>query len=130
MRLVLAEDGVTLDGVYFCPHHPDDRCNCRKPARGMIDRASAELQVDLARAYVVGDSARDVELARQVGAQGILVMTGPSGAEALADLTARDLSSTTWPKTLAGGGLDCRPCDASTGCRFVAMMEPSCLVAE
>jgi heptosyltransferase-2 len=39
LRLVLAEDGVTLDGVYFCPHHPDDRCNCRKPARGMIDRA-------------------------------------------------------------------------------------------
>ncbi len=92
LRLVLAEDGVTLDGLYFCPHHPDDRCNCRKPARGMVDRALAELQVDLSRAYVVGDSARDVELARQVGAKGLLVMTGPSGAEALADLTARDLS--------------------------------------
>jgi len=88
----LAEDDVTLDGLYFCPHHPDDRCNCRKPARGMIDRALAELHVDLSRAYVVGDSARDVELARQVGAKGLLVMTGPSGAEALADLTARDLS--------------------------------------
>ncbi len=92
LRLVLAEDGVTLDGLYFCPHHPDDRCNCRKPARGMVDRALAELHVDLSRAYVVGDSARDVELARQVGAKGLLVMTGPSGAEALADLTARDLS--------------------------------------
>ncbi len=92
LRLVLAEDGVTLDGLYFCPHHPDDRCNCRKPARGMVDRALAELQVDLSRAYVIGDSARDVELAKQVGAKGLLVMTGPSGAEALADLTARDLS--------------------------------------
>jgi heptosyltransferase-2 len=92
LRLVLAEDGVTLDGLYFCPHHPDDRCNCRKPARGMVDRALAELHVDLSRAYVVGDSARDVELARQVGAKGLLVMTGPSGAEALADLMARDLS--------------------------------------
>ena len=92
LRLLLAEDGVTLDGLYFCPHHPDDRCNCRKPARGMVDRALAELHVDLSRAYVVGDSARDVELARQVGAKGLLVMTGPSGAEALADLTARDLS--------------------------------------
>lgn len=91
LRLILAEDGVTLDGLYFCPHHPDDRCNCRKPARGMIDRALAELQVDLSRAYVVGDSVRDVELAKQVGAQSLLVMTGPSGAEALADLTARDL---------------------------------------
>ncbi|MDR4479998.1 MAG: lipopolysaccharide heptosyltransferase II [Nitrospira sp.] len=92
LRLVLAEDGVTLDGLYFCPHHPDDRCNCRKPARGMIDRALAELQVDLSRAYVIGDSIRDVELAKQVGAHSLLVMTGPSGAKALADLTARGLS--------------------------------------
>ena len=91
LRLVLAEDGVTLDGLYFCPHHPDDHCNCRKPARGMIDRAHAELKVDLSRAYVIGDSIRDVELAKQVGAQSLLVMTGPSGAEALADLTVRDL---------------------------------------
>ena len=91
LRLVLAEDGVTLDGLYFCPHHPDDHCNCRKPARGMIDRAHAELQVDLSRAYVIGDSVRDVELAKQVGARSLLVMTGPSGAEALADLTVRDL---------------------------------------
>ncbi|MBK7421288.1 MAG: lipopolysaccharide heptosyltransferase II [Nitrospira sp.] len=91
LRLVLAEDGVTLDGLYFCPHHPDDHCNCRKPARGMIDRAHAELKVDLSRAYVIGDSIRDVELAKQVGARSLLVMTGPSGAEALADLMARDL---------------------------------------
>ena len=91
LRLVLAEDGVTLDGLYFCPHHPDDHCNCRKPARGMIDRAHAELKVDLSRAYVIGDSIRDIELAKQVGAQSLLVMTGPSGAEALADLTVRDL---------------------------------------
>ena len=91
LRLVLAEDGVTLDGLYFCPHHPDDHCNCRKPARGMIDRAHAELKVDLSRSYVIGDSIRDVELAKQVGARSLLVMTGPSGAEALADLMARDL---------------------------------------
>ena len=91
LRLLLAEDAVTLDGLYFCPHHPDDQCNCRKPAPGMIDRAVAELQVDLGRAYVVGDSARDVELAKQVGAQSLLVLTGPSGTETLADLTDRSL---------------------------------------
>ncbi len=91
LRSLLAEDGVVLDGLYFCPHHPDDRCNCRKPARAMVDRAIAELQVDLSRSYVIGDSARDVELAKQVGAQSLLVMTGPSGTEALADLTARGL---------------------------------------
>ena len=83
---------MTLDGLYFCPHHPDDRCNCRKPAPGMIDRAVAELKVDLGRAYVIGDSARDIELAKQVGAQSLLVLTGPSGTETLADLTNRGLA--------------------------------------
>lgn len=92
LRLLLAEDKVTLDGLYFCPHHPDDRCNCRKPAPGMIDRAVAELKVDLGRAYVIGDSALDIELAKQVGAQSLLVLTGPSGRETLADLTDRGLS--------------------------------------
>jgi heptosyltransferase-2 len=91
LRLLLAEDQVTLDGLYFCPHHPDDRCNCRKPAPGMIDRAVAELRVDLDRAYVIGDSARDIELAKQVGARSLLVLTGPSGREALADLSRRGL---------------------------------------
>lgn len=91
LRSSLAEDGVMLDGLYFCPHRPDERCHCRKPARGMVDRAVAELQVDLSRAYVIGDSVRDVELAKQVGARSLLVMTGPSGTEALADLTARGL---------------------------------------
>ncbi len=92
LRLLLAEEKVTLDGLYFCPHHPDDRCNCRKPATGMIDRAAAELQVDLSRAYVIGDSARDVELAKLVGVPSLLVMTGPSGTGTLADLTDRGLT--------------------------------------
>ncbi|HVG03169.1 MAG TPA: lipopolysaccharide heptosyltransferase II, partial [Nitrospira sp.] len=55
LRMLLADDHVTLDGIYFCPHRPDDRCNCRKPAPGMIDRAVAELRIDLDRAYVIGD---------------------------------------------------------------------------
>jgi heptosyltransferase-2 len=91
LRMLLADELVTLDGIYFCPHHPDDRCNCRKPAPGMIHRAVAELRIDLDRAYVIGDSARDIELAKQVGARGLLVLTGPSGKEALADLTRRQL---------------------------------------
>jgi heptosyltransferase II len=91
LRMLLAGELVTLDGIYFCPHHPDDRCNCRKPAPGMIYRAVAELRIDLDRAYVIGDSARDIELAKQVGARGLLVLTGPSGKETLADLTRRQL---------------------------------------
>ena len=91
LRWLLADERVTLDGIYFCPHRPDDRCNCRKPAPGMIDRAVAELRIDLDRAYVIGDSARDIELAKQVGVRSLLVLTGPSGKETLADLTRRQL---------------------------------------
>jgi heptosyltransferase-2 len=88
----LAKWGVTLDAVYVCPHHPDERCSCRKPARGMIDRAMADFPINPARSYVVGDSARDIDLAKQVGAHSVLVMTGPSGTEALTDLHQRGRS--------------------------------------
>ena len=91
LRELLIEHHVTLDGIYFCPHRPDDGCNCRKPAPGMIDRAVEEMRVDLGRAYVIGDSSRDIELAKQVGARSLLVLTGPSGTETLADLTHRNL---------------------------------------
>ena len=73
---LLGQAGTTLDGIYFCPHHPDDGCGCRKPNRGMIDQAVRELGVDLERSYVIGDHLRDVELAKRVGARSVLVTTG------------------------------------------------------
>jgi D-glycero-D-manno-heptose 1,7-bisphosphate phosphatase len=76
----LARDGAVLDAIYYCPHHPTEGtgayrviCNCRKPNPGMINRASAELGVDPAVSYVVGDQAIDMELAARVGARGILL---------------------------------------------------------
>jgi heptosyltransferase-2 len=73
-----------VDAIYYCPHHPDDGCMCRKPQIGMIDRAVADLGIDLSRAYLVGDKAHDVELARRAGTRSILVTTGPNSREALA----------------------------------------------
>ena len=76
----LAQDGAVLDGIYYCPHHPTEGlgdyrivCDCRKPKPGMIRRAAEELDIDPARSYVVGDQLSDIELARAVGATGILV---------------------------------------------------------
>lgn len=91
LRTVLGQDQVTLDAVYFCPHHPDDNCPCRKPRRGMVDRAVAEHQVDLSRSYLVGDQARDIELARQAGIRSVLVTTGPAGRQPLAELQSRGI---------------------------------------
>ena len=72
----LAAEGVTLDGIYLCPHGPDDDCACRKPLPGMVDQAVAEHGFDPARAYMIGDKEVDVELGRGVGAATFLVRTG------------------------------------------------------
>ncbi len=74
---LLAAGGAHIDAYYYCPHHPDGKvpryalaCECRKPERGLVDRAVRELGVDPARSFVVGDRWLDVALARAVGAQG------------------------------------------------------------
>ena len=84
-RLVdeLAAEGARLDAIYYCPHHPTAGdppyrrdCDCRKPRPGMLLRAAAEHDIDLASSFVVGDKYSDVQLAHGVGAAGVLVMTG------------------------------------------------------
>ena len=73
---VIRDAGGRIDGVYLCPHHPDQRCACRKPQPGLLRQAASDLGLDLARSYLVGDSRTDLQAAVAVGAQGILVLTG------------------------------------------------------
>jgi D-glycero-D-manno-heptose 1,7-bisphosphate phosphatase len=76
MEEMLAKDGAYLDAIYYCPHHPKDNCNCRKPKAGMMLQAKEKFGLDLTKSYVIGDKYSDVEYAHQVGAKGILVLTG------------------------------------------------------
>lgn len=76
LRAELARHGARLDAVYFCPHHPEAGCDCRKPQPGMLRQAEKELNIDLKSSYVVGDKYIDIELAHSVGAKSILVLTG------------------------------------------------------
>ena len=76
LRAELDRHGASLDAVYFCPHEPQAGCGCRKPLPGMLLRAEKELDIDLARSYVIGDKHVDVETAYAVGARAILVLTG------------------------------------------------------
>jgi D-glycero-D-manno-heptose 1,7-bisphosphate phosphatase len=85
----LEAGGARVDAYYHCPHHPGGSvapfarvCDCRKPAPGMIDRAAADLGLDAARSFVVGDKWIDVQLGRAVGARAILVRTGSGAVEA------------------------------------------------
>ena len=79
LRRLLHDAGASLDAIYVCPHHPDERCDCRKPETGMIDRAVRELGIDLSRSYLIGDHAKDMELAKRVGAKRVWVTTSEHG---------------------------------------------------
>jgi D-glycero-D-manno-heptose 1,7-bisphosphate phosphatase len=83
LRETLAAGGARLDGIYYCPHHPTAGeppyradCDCRKPRPGLLHRAAADLDLDLARSYVIGDRHGDLQLAWKVGARGVLVKSG------------------------------------------------------
>ena len=83
LKKSLEKKGAYLDRIYYCPHHPEfgppeyrKTCKCRKPAPGMLEKASKDLGIDLSRSYVIGDKKIDIELANNVHAKGILVLTG------------------------------------------------------
>jgi D-glycero-D-manno-heptose 1,7-bisphosphate phosphatase len=79
----LAKEDAHVDGIYFCPHHPDGvlpkyskQCGCRKPNIGLIEKARCELDIDMERSYVIGDRWLDIEFAHNANLPGILVLTG------------------------------------------------------
>ncbi|MBI5035630.1 MAG: D-glycero-beta-D-manno-heptose 1,7-bisphosphate 7-phosphatase [Chloroflexi bacterium] len=65
-----------IDAVYFCAHHPDEKCACRKPEPGMFHFAADDFDLDLTQSFVVGDAWSDISAAQTIGAQPILVLTG------------------------------------------------------
>lgn len=73
---LLAAQQVQLDGIFYCPHHPDDGCDCRKPKPGLLQQASAQFGFTPDEAMMVGDSARDIAAGRAFGCQVALVETG------------------------------------------------------
>jgi len=86
---LLRAGGAYLDAYYYCPHHPDGcvreyarACDCRKPRRGLVDRAVDAFAIDPAQSFTVGDRWLDVALARTVGGRGVLVRTGYGADEA------------------------------------------------
>jgi D-glycero-D-manno-heptose 1,7-bisphosphate phosphatase len=68
--------GGKIDGIFFCPHLPSDGCGCRKPKTGLLEAISQEFDLSLVGVPFIGDSLKDIEAARHVKAQPILVRTG------------------------------------------------------
>lgn len=79
----IREKKGSLDGIFFCPHHPAGSvtefardCDCRKPKPGLIEQACRSFEIDLKRSFVVGDMCTDMELAQRAGLPGVMVKTG------------------------------------------------------
>jgi heptosyltransferase-2 len=80
-----------FDDFYYCPHHPEERCPCRKPELGMPLTARAKHGIDFRNSYIVGDKETDMLVARAVGAKGILVQTGQQKESPHADFVLKNL---------------------------------------
>lgn len=89
LRELVEAAGGNIAGIFYCPHHPKDNCNCRKPRTGLFDAIARELGEDLSRAIAVGDSLRDLEAAAASGCQPVLVRSG-KGSKAEGELTEHE----------------------------------------
>ena len=106
LETLLGREHSFLDRIYFCPHHPEKgfpgerpelkiECDCRKPKIGMIQKAVAELNIDLKQSWLIGDTTTDLQTAKNAGLKSILVRTGAGGRDgkfaAAPDFTADNL---------------------------------------
>jgi D-glycero-D-manno-heptose 1,7-bisphosphate phosphatase len=96
----LQQEGATLDGIYICPHQPEDNCECRKPKTKLIRDAAEKFQIDPKQSFMVGDRELDVQLGHNAGCRSVLVRTGYgekviAGNLANPDFTAADVPAAT-----------------------------------
>jgi D-glycero-D-manno-heptose 1,7-bisphosphate phosphatase len=100
MKAAITSGGGKITDIFFCPHLPNEGCDCRKPAPGLLLQAQRKYSIDLSMSFMVGDSAKDIECARNAGCgKAVLVKTGKDNAaedmlKAMpidADYTAEDL---------------------------------------
>jgi histidinol-phosphate phosphatase family protein len=96
---LLRRGGARVDGLFWCPHGPEDHCPCRKPKLGLLKRAARELRLPWRRSISVGDRWGDVAIGRRTGGRGVLVLTGYGRQAARekrpvrADFIARDFEA-------------------------------------
>lgn len=81
----LAELGAKVDAIYYCPHHPDDGCQCRKPGTALFRQAAQDMAIDFSLSYMVGDLPMDIEAGKSLGCKTVLVTTGPKAGEDVHD---------------------------------------------
>ena len=73
LKKFLKKDNISISGIYYCPHRPDENCICRKPKPGLIIRASNELKIDLNSSWMIGDNDSDVKSGELAGCNSIKI---------------------------------------------------------
>ena len=73
LQKILRNNNTSIDYFYFCPHKPDEKCNCRKPNPGMLLKAAQEHDIDMNQSFMIGDSLTDIQAAKKAGCEGILL---------------------------------------------------------
>jgi len=76
LHAVLKKENISILAEYFCPHHPNDNCNCRKPKTGMLEQAAREFNLDLRACWMIGDNPSDIQAGKNAGCKTIHVLTG------------------------------------------------------
>jgi len=100
LEWLLGKSHAYLDAIYYCPHHPDSgypgervdlkiACACRKPATGLLELATRDLNIDVSRSWMIGDSTTDIQAAKSFGIPSVLV----SGAVTIRDAVDQILSA-------------------------------------
>ncbi len=92
-RLVatIKEHGGWVDGVYMCPHKPEDNCSCRKPLPGLLLQAAHELSLNLGSSWMVGDAWTDLLAGQSAGVEGMIIVRTGRGADQLLQNQEREI---------------------------------------
>ena len=69
----LKANGTCVDGFFYCPHKPDENCNCRKPKSGLLNKAILELNIDVNSSWMIGDNDSDIEASTSIGCKAIKI---------------------------------------------------------
>lgn len=96
MNTILQRNNAAIDAFYYCPHVEQDRCTCRKPRTGLIERAVAEWNIDLSGSYMVGDREKDVLTAVNAGCSYGLVLSGHAVPSVLQEKYKANLYKNLW----------------------------------
>ena len=91
MCRVVGLHGGRITDIFFCPHHPREGCSCRKPEPGLIEQARRRYGMDVKRAVMIGDSAKDIECGRAAGCGRTVLVTTGNGRQAQKELARRGI---------------------------------------